>query len=119
MDADEPLRIQGRFQTRNRLLLEMALSLAVQRDVVVLRFGVIEAIDRNYVDVGAILHYERFEKTAVSGGRRELRGRQLAGSPNRCLTRSNAVSNRSARTVSIDNPPHASQTPAAHSRRRP
>src|ERR1043166_4515256 len=56
MNAHEALRIELCLNARDCLLLQVVLLLAPQRDVVVLRLDVIELVDRNNMDFGAVLY---------------------------------------------------------------
>ena len=71
MNAKKPPRIQRRLQAGNSLLLQMFLSLSAQRDIIILRFGIVELRRRNDVDAGTILYHQPFQK---------LRGRPRSGS---------------------------------------
>src|SRR5262249_14836049 len=55
MDPDETGWIEHRLQSRDRLLLQKALAGAVERDVVILGFGVIELVERNDVNARPVL----------------------------------------------------------------
>ncbi len=50
------LRVEHGFERADGLLLQIALAFAVQGDVIVLRFGVIELVDGDHVDLGAVTH---------------------------------------------------------------
>ncbi len=61
------------------LLLQIALTIAVQRNIIVLRFGVIQLLDGDHVHLGPVAHHD---------ARQFARGRSpRASSPDRPIWR--------------------------------
>ena len=68
MDAHEAGRIERRFEFGDGLLLEIALAAGVKSDVVVLRFDIVELVERDDMDLRAILDDDALR--AFGGGTR-------------------------------------------------
>jgi hypothetical protein len=79
VDADEDRGIEEGFQFADGLLLQVALAFAVQGDVIVLRFHVVEFGDGDDVDADAILHHDTLRPFACGTGRGDGFARNLAG----------------------------------------
>src|SRR5215831_18797056 len=94
VNAGESRRIELPFYARYGLLLQIVFLVAAERDVVVLRFDVIELGDGDDVHFGPVLHYDALQLLP----RRAAAANSAAGGcawPRRLRARSRAVLKRS------------------------
>ena len=66
MQADELSWIEAAFQIRNRLLFQPDTSFASQRNVIILRLGIIELANGDDVNLRTVLHNDSFQEIARS-----------------------------------------------------
>ncbi len=76
VNAHELFGVQLPFDARNGLLLQIIFLFAAQRDVVVLRLNVIQAVDWDDVNLRAVFHHHPLQLLLRrAGGRGKLGGR--------------------------------------------